>query len=81
MGLETALLAQAAQPRPQQQMTIAAPLNDVQLVALVAAQRRGGIEPKEAVEWAIEIVVEACVQTEMGRALADKIRTRAELRR
>ena len=37
---------------------IAAPMNDVQLVALIAAQRPA-VAPAEAVAWANEILLEA----------------------
>ncbi len=80
-GLEQAIIAAQAQAQAQAQpqMVIASPLNDVQLIALVAAHGRGGFEAKEAVEWAIDVFVEAATQTNMGRNLAARIKAKMEL--
>lgn len=53
-------------------MQIAAPLNDVQLVALIAS-RRTDVTPKAAVEWASEVVIEAILQ---AGDIARKVRER-----
>lgn len=50
------------QPSGPSAIQVAAPLNDVQLVALVAAQRPD-ILPEEAVKWANEIVYQAIIQS------------------
>ncbi len=56
-------------PASQPMMNIAQPLNDTQLVALVASHLRADMtSPKEAVDLAIDIVVESIVQ--MGPNLA-----------
>ena len=53
---------------PQQQpvMQIASPLNDVQLVSLMAAQL-GIADPKEAVARAVQIVAQAIYQASPGK--------------
>lgn len=52
------------------QVAVAQPLNDVQLVALIAGDLYGAASgertPAQAVEAAIEIVAEACVQGSYG---------------
>lgn len=58
----------------QPTMQIAAPLNDVQLIALIAS-RRTDVEPKAAVEWAAEIVIEAILQ---APDVARKVRERQQ---
>jgi hypothetical protein len=56
---------------PQQPvMQLAAPLNDIQLVALVAAQRPD-VLPADAVKWANDILLEAIKQ---GRNLQESIK-------
>jgi hypothetical protein len=50
---------------PQQQaqpMVLATPFNDVQTVAWIAAQRHD-VNALQAVEWAMQIVAEAIIQT------------------
>lgn len=47
-------------------MNIAQPLNDTQLVCLVAAQA-SEMPPAEAVDWAVEVVIEAIAQMGSGR--------------
>ena len=56
-------------PNSAPQMQIATPINDVQLVALLAAHRPNK-PPAEAVAWAIEILIEAVLQgVEIGSEL------------
>lgn len=56
----------------QPQMQIAAPMNDTQLVAMIAVELWSGRSPAEAVEEAMEIVAESIVQMR-GNALAAKV--------
>jgi hypothetical protein len=74
--LETILKQAQQQPR-QQQMLVASPLNDVQLVALMAVQLLCDPRhstPRSAVTAAMEIVAEAMmqVQPDAFRALINK---------
>lgn len=66
---------QAQAPAQQGPTVIAAPFNDVQLVAMIAAQQHG-MTPREAVARALDIVTEAVVQFDGGAALAQKINVR-----
>jgi hypothetical protein len=63
----------AALPAPQ--LTVAQPINDVQLIALVAAQFQAS-DAYEAVQRAMEIVVEAIVQSDCGRNLPRMVANR-----
>lgn len=56
-------------------MNLAQPLNDVQLVALVAAHRPD-VTPLDAVRWAAEIVSEA---VSIQPWMVEKIRLRAKM--
>jgi hypothetical protein len=53
--------AMSAPPSPQQQpLMVATPINDMQLVALIASRKTAAVvTPQEAVEWACEILAEA----------------------
>lgn len=59
---------------PQQQpMVLASPINDTQLIALVASQRTD-MPPEEAVAWAVEIVLNSIAQTASYLARAQELR-------
>jgi hypothetical protein len=45
------------------------PINDIQLIALVAS-RRNEEEPANAVAWAVEVVLEAILQAGAGKLQA-----------
>ncbi len=64
--------AQAPQPGP---VVVSAPLGDVQLIALIAAQA-SGMRPDEAVEWALDVIAETVVQFDGGKGLAERINAR-----
>ncbi len=71
--LQQAILQQT---RPaQQNVTVAAPMNDVQLVALLAAQFN--LPAKDAVERARKLIVETVVQLQ-NDALGNAIKYRIE---
>ena len=56
------MLQQAAVPQPQQQMQLSTPFNDMQLVAMMAAQFPVDMPPKEAVSRGIAILAEVIVR-------------------
>ncbi len=66
-----------AQVQPQAPaMQIATPINDVQLVALVAASSCKEDDPEAAVAWAVQIVAQAILQAG-GSKLKDAVRRAA----
>lgn len=67
-----AMQAQAPQQGPT---VIAAPFNDLQLVAMIAAHQHG-MTPKDAVARAMDLVAETIVQFDGGAAIAQKIAIR-----
>jgi hypothetical protein len=74
-------LARAVQAGQQPQLQIAAPMNDVQLIALVAAHVMGDRhrEAAQCVADAINIVAEAFVQFQAGKFPQAIDRARARL--
>lgn len=69
--LHKALAAQAMQPQ-QSQIQVAQPINDIQLIALIAAMHPALLVP-EAVNRAVELVAEAVTQ---HPKLSEKIQQR-----
>ncbi len=65
-------------PQQQPQMVLAQPINDVQLVALVASNLNAAT-PTDAVAQAVEIVAEAVIQTqELPGLIRQKKKERAD---
>lgn len=65
-------------PQVAPQIAVAQPINDVQLICLVAAQVQGNASPHDAVAWAMDIVAEAVAQHDGGRGIAKRVQALKE---
>ncbi len=62
------ILPNGAMPKQPTALQVAAPMNDVQMLSLVAAQlMTPGMTPSQAVETALELVARAYIAMHRGR--------------